>query len=350
MWVTVSLSLSPQSDANDDYSDWLGAPEQGGQMNLSLGVYEDDASTTAINLTLPLVKYSELYMYYSDYQSDEIWSPGDSQEYGFFWNSDPYAKYMFGFGYDIGGQSSDLKSKDYSLAFEFSINHRWRVSSVLIKGDAELSIDGFSPVFQREFEALGLDHIERHGGGFGFRYDNEDVMWRFSYRRYDYDDNSDGGSADIDAFIQTLREESLGSARFAVEFDLLVRYEYLLSTGLSEAAAQTATYLYYLSQREQINREIDRWVNDYVGYHLGNGQKNVLSNQEFSLDYVRNFEAWSWSVGLFSYESYIDEKFESQYYSAINFQLSKSYSLGVLLSYMDESSQYYGELTVGASW
>ncbi len=334
-------------ELNDD---WLGVPSRTGVFAISYGVYETDSRTVSLNATFPFVNYSEMYLYYADFQSSDFGLPSESQDFGLFWQSDPADSFVMGFGYDVGGRSSELASKDYSLMFEWALNQQWRVGSTFVKGESSLEFEGFSPVYQREFQSLGLGEVDRRGIGTHFRFENDEYMWRFSYRYFDYDDEGTSSSANIDEFTQALREESLESARFAVELDLYIRYQALIENGYSEAHAQSLTYLYYLSRRDQINQEIDQWANDYVGFHLGVGHKNILSTKEIAIDFVRNFPLWSWGAGFFTYESYVDKELETQLYSSINYSLGNHSNLGVLVSYFEGSHEFYGEFSIGVVW
>lgn len=346
LFLAVFLSLNVAA-AEDD---WLGVENYGGHLGIYYGVYEGDSDRQSINITIPLFSMSQLHAFYSDDQSNESGFQSKSQQLGLFWNSDPQAKVSWGFGVEESGRSSNLLTRDKSLYFQYMTGSSWGFRIKAIDGESELDIGGITPEIEGQISALGLDTIDRRGLELSSNFEGENWGLQFSLGYYDYDDMGSASQGDIDDLTQLITEASQDEVSFYIRIIYLSYLQYYRDLGYAEAEALELTRDKFESDRAEIRIMLNRWTQNAVDYQFGVNEKNVLSNHDIALDYYWTHEQFMLSSGVFVYQSYIDEDYSTQIYAGVNYQMSRLYNIGCLVSYSDNSSEMYAEFSIGLDW
>ncbi|MFL0799336.1 MAG: hypothetical protein K6L80_02715 [Agarilytica sp.] len=323
--------------ANTD--DWIGLDSYGGHIGIQWGAYEAGGESYAVNLSLPMIFLSQFNTFYSDYRSDDGDYEHQSQQLGVFWNTDPFQRYSLGVGYLDGGRSSDFRTKDYSLYFQYLSDSQWHVKLSAIKGKSEINTVGFSPVIDDYFRSLSLHEIDRLGWGGSFGLDGVNHGFRIGTTLFDYDDSRAAQRGFIDLLVDDIRSNE---ERFYYQEIYLAHYSWYRLLGETREDALTATNAVFQNYRQELR--------DYVDGKLDEDPKNVLSNHEISLDYFYSKDLLMISMGFFVYESYIQKDYFNQSYVSVNYQATEHYSYGFTLSYNDENVELYGELSLGFDW
>lgn len=319
--------------------DWLGSESAGGHVGVRYGVFQDDANSKSVNVTIPFFYMGQLHGFYSDSRSSNSGTASESQQLGIFWNSDPFKKYSWGLGYENSGRSSELETKDISVYLQYTTDNLWGFRVKAIDGESALDVEGLNSEIENQFSTLGLYTIDRKGISVSSNIEGDNWGVEISFGYFEYDDIGSEGRQDV----ETLRALLVDAT---VRDGLRALYQGYVDAGYSESDAYRSTfYTYFLLQSE-----IQSGANRYVDYHIGVDQKNVLSNYDASLDYYWLHGNITLSTGVYVYESYVEKKIASQIYTGLNYQISKTTNIGFLLSYLDDSTEMYGEFSIGLDW
>lgn len=349
LFVFAASILSFSAIAEEE--DWLGldAPS-GGSMELSLGTYEAGAKSLSVAATIPLVSYSEVHLYFSDYRERNESYDLESKRYSVAWNTDPFQKFVFGVSYELRGQGSDLETEDFSLSVGFGLGDHAQFTVAAVKGESQVSIDGFGPQIEDEFTRLGLDQIDREGAVFTLQYQFDRWGARTYYAHFKNEEAPSASQSELDDFDSAIERQSRTEGEF---FAYLIYSAYLNACqqlGLSDSAARTCAVNFYRSQQAEIDAGIDRWVNENLVYYNAHDQKNGLNNYEVGADVYFYQRKNTYSLGWLAYESYISEEFESQVYMSFRREITDKTTFGVLLSYVEDTKDWFGEFSFGVNW
>lgn len=354
----LGAAVSLVSGAADE-DEWLGESDYGGYLGFRYGVYEDDAKNYSVNSTLPLFWHSQLNVILSKYRADYGAERQTSEQWGIYFNTDPLQTFLLGFGYEKNGKGSSIESEDAHVYLQFSINEYWSFRAKYLRGDIDLRYEGLSDNVEEQFRALGLLSRERDGMGLSINYDN--LYWGLRFSANDYDYQGDGGPEveSSQALNQLLMQEASGEARFWLGVYYLLLYETQLARGVDERAAIDNVNNFFTAFEAEIIARTEAWIDrraqekreqNLVYYRYAYGQHNLLSKRDFSLDAYWVNAAITYSMGVLTYQSYIDEEYASQIYGGVDYQFSDHHSVGALVSYSDEYSDLYAELSLGFNW
>ncbi len=319
--------------------DWLGDESAGVHLGVHYGVFEGDSESRAVNATIPFFNRGQLHGFYSENRSNNTDATRESRQIGIFLNSDPFEEYSWGLGYEESGRSSDLETEDISIYLQYTTDDLWGFRVKVIDGKSSLNIKGLNPEIENQFSALGLYTIDRKGISLSSNVEGNNWGVQLSLGYFEYNDVGSEGRQDVEE-LRTLLVDS------TVREGLRALYQRYLESGYSESDAYRSTFFTYFLLQSEIRSSIDRYVDD----HFGLDQKNILSNHDASLDYYWLHDNLTLSAGLYVYESYVEKEYAAQIYTGLNYQVSKTASFGILLSYLDESAEVYGEFSIGLDW
>jgi len=355
--LMLGMSAPLTSIANEN--EWLGDSGYGGYFGLRYGAYKGDAKNYSINTTLPMFWYSKLNWVFSKYSGSFEDEKQTSDQWGMYWNSDPLTTFSFGLGYEENGKGSSVGSKDANIYFQLSASEHWSFRAKYLRGDIELRYDGIADNIEQQFRVLGLLSRQREGFGLSASFDN--LYWgvRLSVNYYDYDGDKTPQIEDSQALNELLTGETLTEARFWLSVYYSLLYQAQIDRGVDEQAAIDNVNDFFTRFETAIRERTELWIRqrtqekrdfNQAYYRYAYGQQNLLSQQDLSIDTYWNNDKATYLIGGLTYESYIDGEYISQFYGGIEYQISERYSVGALVSYEDDYSDVYAELSMGFDW
>ncbi len=343
-----------------DENAWIGDLEKNGHLGVRYGFHDDDASSYALNATVPLIYYSELSLVFSEYQQERRTNETQSDEqWGIYWNSDILQTYAFGLGYEKSGSNSSVTSDDIHIFIQYATEDNWSFRAKYLQGDIALNYGSLRVNIEEQFRALGLLSRERQGFGLSVNYDKSGWGTRLSVNYYDYDGDKAPRGAEFSALNQVLLEESTVEARFWLSVYYGLLYQAQRDRGNEPDTAIANINAFFERFEQEILMGVEEWVarrarekrsQNALYYRYAYGEQNLLSQQDISLDVYWSAGKNTYTMGVLSYESYIDETFSTQVYISLESSIRDRYSLGTLVSYSDENDSAYAELSMGISW
>ncbi len=330
--------------------EWLGADLKGGFFGIRYADYEDSGRNIALSATLPAVLQSEFHLAYSDYRDKHEGGARQSQAWNIHWNTDPYAAASFGLGVSTSGTKSELEIRDYSLHAQYLTESFWRFRGEVIIGQAEISDTAIPSLIAEDFRLLGLNEIDREGLNLAVSYDSTVWGGRVGFAVYHHDQNGNASQSQLNTLDQQISDQSASLIQYYLALVYGVFRRSCADDGVADALINSCIRDLFDANEEELRVGLEQWQSDYIAYNRAENHKNLLSDHEVSADVYWLVGRSTLVLGVFAYQSYIEEELFTQSYAEWRYALSDRLTLGVLLGYSDNQSQLWSEASFGWSW
>ena len=330
--------------------DWLGTDLAGGHFGIRYADYEEAGNSFGLNMTLPAFSQSEFHLATSEYREEQTDTTHYSQSWQVYWNSDPYAAASFGLGARTSGKKSELEIRDFALHAQYLTESFWRFRGELVIGEAEISDESISAIVADEFRRLGLHHIDRKGINLSIAYDGMAWGARVGFAVYHHDASGNASAAELLALDQQIDDESSALIRYYLGLAYYAFRQQCINQGEARDALNTCVEGLFTDNAQVIRDGIAQWEAAFIDFNRADSQKDLLSDHEISADIYWLLGHSTLGLGVFSYESYIEEKTFTQSYAEWRYNISDHTTVGLLLGYSDNDSQTWSEVSVGWSW
>jgi len=313
--ILLGIALFVPLLVNADDLNWFASDQKGYSLDFSLGRYEDGAELYGVAARIPLFLDAEVYGRYSTLDSDYQSDSGSS----LYLQTDPYAKFTLGLGYEAGNRNDGYQVEDWVLLVATNFDS-WYLEANLLQGDVVTTPEGFNKEFIDRLRERGWLDATRQGLGASATYFASQWSVKVSFRDYDIERDK---QPDQEGAIELLH--ALGIA----DIDTL---RAALSTRRGRAQLRRLSWGMY-SSNQQYYRQVSH-----------------IADSEASVDVSFAIANYNIASGAYWYESaYLDEQVSSVY-SSVDYPISSAVSLGLLISASDQASSFYSELGFGLHW
>ncbi|SMF05432.1 hypothetical protein SAMN02745866_00426 [Alteromonadaceae bacterium Bs31] len=284
----------------------------GASIDLSFGQFQDGANLTSVAASFPIFFNAEVYGRYTKLNSDYQEEVGTS----IYIQSDPYAKFTVGMGYETGNRDDSYEVEDLVALIGTNISD-WYLEANIIRGDVVTTPFGLDPELTKALRQSGFLDATRTAVGLSAAYFASSWALSIGYRDYELNRDSEPSADNINPVLQGLRNERT---------DERVR----LGEGIS--------------YRTQIWSDMSAANQNYYR------QVSHIADQEANADFYFQYQQYSFATGLYWYESERFNEQVSSLYGSLDYPISNNLSIALLLSSSDQEASFYSELGLGIHW